>query len=111
MGDLQHQDGQSTPVASDTPREIPFTQYLLPNGRRAAVRLPVDEETFAKAAEIMATGFVFEIEMLRDGRVSATITHPEHGDAEIVLCANGPDVPAKIKTMIMRFKQRKGWRP
>jgi len=84
--------------------EIPFTQYMLPHGRPVPVTLPVDEETYRKAQQILDRGLKFEVEMLQDySTVSATITDPEEGDLAFAICPNGPEVPERIKAMILEF--------
>ena len=84
--------------------DIPFTQHLMPDGRKSAVTIEIDEPTYRKAMQIIDAGFVFEVELLSDYRtMSATITEPRLGDAAICTAENGPDVPVKIKAMIERF--------
>ena len=53
---------------------IPFTQYLLPNGRRKEVTIEVDQDVAEKARELIAEGLAFECEVLTTGHVSLTIT-------------------------------------
>lgn len=84
--------------------DIPFTQYLMPHGRKADVFIDRPDEIAAKAHQIIAKGFRFECEMLSDHRtISLTITHPKDGDMEIEVVPNGPDVPVAIDRMIERF--------
>jgi hypothetical protein len=85
--------------------DVPFTQYLMPNGRRENVTLSVDGETYPKARQILDAGYRFEVEMLSDmNTVSATIFDPEkEEDVAICLAPNGPEVPARIKAMILKF--------
>lgn len=83
--------------------EIPFTQYMLPRGERKQIGLPVSDAAYAKAREIMNADLSFEIEVLRTGHVSATITDPEHGDLDIVVTGNGPGVREAVERMIARF--------
>lgn len=85
-------------------REIVFTQYVAPNGRRKFVSLPVRDDVADKADAIRAGGLVFECEILSDGQISATITHPEKGDLDIVVVPNGPGVREAIEAMVLRFR-------
>lgn len=84
---------------------IQFTQYLRPNGRPRLVTITLDEEAEDKARRIRAAGFVFEIEELTNGMVSATIADPEQ-DEDLVfsITANGPEVPVGLRKMIMEFQ-------
>ena len=83
---------------------IPFTQYLMPNGRRDSVWIERPAPIVEKAKAIIAKGYAFECEMLSDCRsVSLTITDPDEGDLDIEVVANGPDVPVAIDRMVERF--------
>ncbi len=85
---------------------IPFIQYLLPNGHREYVEVCRSEEVETKAGQIIAAGFWFEVEMLRTGAVSVTITNDEDGDVAIeVASTDGPEVLEAVDRMIMN------WRP
>ena len=83
---------------------IPFTQYLMPDGRAAEVSIDRPDEIAAKAQRIIAKGYRFECEMLSDRQtISLTITDPDEGDVEIEVVENGPDVPLAVDRMIERF--------
>lgn len=84
---------------------IPFTQFLMPNGRREAVWINRPAEIEEKAQAIISAGYVFECEMLSDYQtVSLTIGDPkEEMDLEIEVVPNGPRVPEAIDRMIERF--------
>lgn len=84
---------------------IPFTQFLMPDGRKNQVSIDRPDDIAAKAQEIIAAGFRFECEMLSDrNTVSLTITDPDEGDVEIEIVPNGPEVPVAIDNMITRFR-------
>jgi hypothetical protein len=84
--------------------EIPFTQFLRPHGRPIEVRIDRPDEVAIAAEEIRAAGFAFECEELSTGEVSLTIRDlKDGGDADIEVCANGPDVPAAVDRLITRF--------
>lgn len=88
--------------------EIPFTQYLLPDGRRTSVMIDRPEAVAKLAQQIMAYGYVFECEMLSDYKtVSFTITSDD-GDTDGEICINGPMVPERIDAMIVRFAKSMG---
>lgn len=83
---------------------VPFTQYILPNGRREQMMFETDEAHATKAAIIREHGFEFEIEVLGDGAVSATIAdHLNEEDVEICIASNGPPIAREIEKMIDRF--------
>jgi hypothetical protein len=81
---------------------IPFTQFLRPDGRRAKVSYECPEDVGAKAEKILAAGYRFECEVLTDQTVSLTISTDEE-DVAHELCANGPDVIAAVRRLVMRF--------
>lgn len=88
---------------------IPFTQYMMPNGFKNPVEISLDEETEAKAQQILAKGYRFECEMLSDYRTcSFSITHPtldegEPYDVVTAIATNGPGIRQTITHMIMSF--------
>lgn len=91
----------SNQSASDC--EIPFTQYLMPHGRKSPVTIERSADIAAKAREIIAAGFRFECEMLGDySTISLTIADDD-ADHAIEVVKNGPDVPVAIDRMISAF--------
>lgn len=82
--------------------DIPFTQYLRPDGRRTAVTIDRPAEISDLAEQIIKAGFRFECEHLSTGHVSFTIAG-EDDDADIEVVTNGPDVPVAIDRMVKRF--------
>ncbi len=91
---------------------IPFTRFHLPMGRQTPTELEVDQETADAAAKIIAAGFRFTVEILSNGSVSQCIEDRDVGDYDCVICANGPDVPAKAREMVLRFNPEEAalWR-
>ena len=88
-----------------TSLSVPFTQYILPYGRKERILFPATQEMADKAKLILDAGYVFEIEILRTGIISATITDPiTECDVAIVLASNDETAPLKIKKMIMDFE-------
>ena len=86
--------------------DVPFTQYLLPNGRTQCVTIKRSEEIAKKAKELIKNGFMLEVEILRTGQVSMTCEypHPEYGRVAIahIICANGPEVPKYVDELITK---------
>lgn len=87
--------------------DIPFTQYLRPNGRRAEVSIDRPNEISDLAAKIIDRGFRLECEELSTGHCSFTIVGPDDDECiEVVM--NGPGVPPAIDRMIKRFAAKIG---
>jgi len=81
---------------------IPFTQYLLPNGRRASIEIDMDSETEQKAQALIAQGCHFDAEILRTGIVSFTCEKDDLDDPclAIELSPNGPEVVVAVKKLV-----------
>lgn len=87
---------------------VPFTQYLLPDGRRQIIFIDIAPDLATKAHQLIALGLAFEIEVLRTGEVSATITDPLQGDLDISVFPNDPGVQQRIEELIRRFDPAAG---
>jgi hypothetical protein len=61
-----------------------------------------NEEAALKAHRIITAGFRFEIEVLMDGKVSATIGD-DNADWAFAIHSNGPGLDVAINKMIMDF--------
>lgn len=91
--------------------EIPFTQFLLPRGERRSVHFyTTSKEVYEKASRITDAGYRFEVEVLRTGQVSATITGPKEVDGTVQdmdlafsITANDGTVVTGIEKMIRDF--------
>lgn len=83
---------------------IPFTQYLLPNGRRSHIEIERPADIEAMAERFMRSGGRFECEVLRDlETVSLTAARKVDGedqDIAIELCKNGPDVVDAVDQLV-----------
>jgi hypothetical protein len=98
----------------ETVWRVPFTQFLRPDGTPRAIKWTTpDKAVGEKAQAILDGGFHFTCEELMTGAVVFYITglvqdtpdeDPEEGDAAIVVCMNGPAVPAKVAKMITDFR-------
>jgi len=81
--------------------QIPFTQYLLPNGAKQSTSIEMDDEISALAGELIAKGYRFECEILTTSDVSLTCVDPKDtGDIAIVICKNGPEVPSAVAKLV-----------
>ena len=87
--------------------DIPFTQYLRPDGRRAEVSIERPDEISTLANRIIERGFRFECEHLTTGHASLTIADA-NDDHDIEVASNGPDVPLAVDRMIKRFAAKIG---
>jgi len=84
---------------------IPFTQYLLPDGRQRTEEFDTTPEVEAIARRFIASGGRYECEILTTGEVSLTAVkavNDEDQDVEIVLCANGPGVGAHVDELVRK---------
>jgi len=82
---------------------IPFTQYLLPHGRRREETTERPAEIEALAQAFIDSGGAFECEVLTTGHVSLTAVHEldgERQDIAIRVCANGPVVLEKVDELV-----------
>ena len=83
---------------------IPFTQYMMPDGRKKKGEIDRPDSIGQKAADIIAHGYRFEIEMLSTSFISMTIFNIKtEEDDEIQVVSNGPEVPIALDRMIERF--------
>lgn len=95
------------------PHDVPFTQYLRPDGRRQQVCIARPPEIAALAKRVLEAGYHFDIEELRDGTVSMTVESNIPNDDEqapiaIELCPNGPAVPPTVDRLIQTAAERVG---
>lgn len=103
---------------------IPFTQYLMPDGRTTIIHIvdpkEIDPTTWsnccASAQKIIDAGYRFEIEMLSDySTISMTVTGydpqiDEDNDIAHRLCANGPDVSFEVVALVdSAFRTLQEW--
>ena len=76
---------------------IPFTQFLMPDGRQEQVKInrPADIETMAH--KVIRAGYAFEIEMLGDyATISMEVINKRERVLSSALCHNGPTEPNKL---------------
>lgn len=82
---------------------IPFTQFMLPDGRQKDTSFPANDPSTAKmASEILMTKrYRFECEILTTGAVSVTCAdRQEEEDIAIEICRNGPEVVKAVSKMV-----------
>jgi hypothetical protein len=83
---------------------IPFTQYLLPNGKTKKIQISLDLETEDLANQFIEAGGCFEAEMLTDYKtVSLTacfVVDDEMQDIASEVIENGPEVPEAVKRLV-----------
>ncbi len=84
---------------------IPFTQYILPYGRKEAVSIHCRANIEEKAKHIIKNGYRFECEILTTGKVSLTITNDEDGDVAIEIAPDSLAVPIAVETLITKFQE------
>ncbi len=84
---------------------IPFTQYLLPHGRKRAEYIDRPTEIEALADAFIKRGGWFECEILTTGHVSLTacaIVDDEPQDIEMIVCPNGPEIPVRVDELVRK---------
>lgn len=84
--------------------EIPFTQFLMPDGRTRPMIIDRPGDIGKKAKQLIDSGCRLEIEMLQTGEISMTV-ECDQADDEIKLlaqevCSNGPAVLIAIDKLI-----------
>lgn len=89
----------------DFSRGIPFTQFLMPDGRIDFQWIDgLPEPIVEKAKAIVAAGYVFEIEMLRDYKTVRMTISDDLQDYDQHTVENGPEVPETVAWMIENFR-------
>ncbi len=78
---------------------IPFTQYLMPNGKQKEVSIEMPSDIEATAHDLLGKGCRFDIEMLSTGLVSMTC---EKGDEvlAIEICENNEKILTGVETIV-----------
>ncbi len=84
--------------------EVPFTQFLMPDGRRTQTAIERPDEICEQAQKLLKDGWRLEIEMLATGMISMTVERDDD-DRETVcsahqLCNNGPAVLVAVDKLI-----------
>lgn len=84
---------------------IPFTQFMLPNGRRVQVSVDRSSEVEEKAQKLISEGFAFEVEILRNGVVNMDCNR---GNVILgqELATNDTDVPEKVDRLVNKAYER-----
>jgi hypothetical protein len=79
---------------------IPFTQYILPHGRRRSIEFEAANENVERIAhELIERGCRFEAEILSTGMVSLTCEYPDL-TLGIELSPNGPPIVAAVERLV-----------
>jgi hypothetical protein len=87
---------------------IPFTQYLMPDGRKREATFESDEETEKIASKLIKRGYWFDVEVLSTGLISMTCETLVDGDPEPIaheICKNGPEVFEAVKRLVGTAKE------
>lgn len=89
--------------------EIPFVQYMRPDGRAVPRSIEMKGDVCLLAGLLMDAGYRFEAEVLSDGTVSLTIhDSAKEEDVDIELVRNPEGVKASVEKMIRRYAQKAG---
>ena len=84
--------------------EIPFTQFLRPDGKRRAISITMPDTFYGKVQKIHANGWKFECEELSTGEASLTVFDGEE-DIVIEVVPNGPEVLIAVERLIDKAAQ------
>lgn len=80
---------------------IPFTQYMMPDGRKTYHEVKRPPEIEEMAHRVIADGLRFESEVLSTGEVSITVFDPRiEEDVAIEICPNGPEIRAATDKLV-----------
>ena len=82
--------------------KIPFTQYLLPDGRKKEIEIERPKDIYKKAMSIIEAGYWFEIEVLSTGHINMTISDDED-DYDMEIAINALGVSLAVDKMINHF--------
>lgn len=84
--------------------EVPFTQFLMPDGRRTQVTIERPDEIGEQAQKLLKAGWRLEIEMLATGMISMTVERDDDNGETVSpaheLCNNGPAVLVAVDKLI-----------
>lgn len=84
---------------------IPFTQFLLPDGRKAPLTVDCSVEVASVAESVIADGYEFQIEILTTREVSMTCFDPqEEEDIAIEVCPNGPGIEEAVGRLVKQAR-------
>lgn len=92
-----------------TTHSITVTQYVLPHGHREVHQLPVTESVAAYVEQLNKENKHIEMEILRDGTMSWTISdREEEEDVAMELCFNPTNEKsiASLEKMLEEYKKR-----
>lgn len=81
---------------------IPFTQYLLPNGRVRRINIERPEDIEHIAQRFVLAGGRYECEILTTGDVSITAVKKVSGEEHDVAIAVGQNEPGKVGELVDR---------
>lgn len=103
--DVRAMDDYMDSAESCEPPEIPFTQYLMPDGRQKDIGFPCESnDVYRKAMSLIERGAVFEAEVLSTGHVSLEClfsTEPDPTSLAMRVCQNGPPVVEAVKSLVL----------
>jgi len=101
---MSEHDGAASLVRSDALLAIPFTQFLMPDGRQKPISIKRPKDVVDKALSIIAAGGRFTAEVLGTGAVSLAL-ELEGDDYDLELLDNGPGVPDAVDALVERVHE------
>lgn len=84
--------------------KVPFTEFVLPDGRRVEGYFDVAADIAETAAALRERGYRFEVERLRTGEVSleccGTDNDGEHDSLAMLVVPNGPGMRDHVEQLV-----------
>lgn len=96
-------------MTTSAANEIPFTQYLRPDGRQKAVVIERPKEIVQEALKLISEHKCrFDIEVLTTGDVSMTCEQGRGRNHRVLsweICPNGPAVPEAVDRLVQKASE------
>ena len=80
-------------------KDIKFTQFIFPNGRKSEQFISKPDDIADKAEKLIESGFCFEIEN-NCGKIWMSCSNHKRDVHFNEFCLNGVDVPVKVDELI-----------
>lgn len=89
--------------------DVPFTQFLMPDGRTRKSWIRRTPEIGSVAHDLLSRGVRFEIEILQTRDVSMTAERDDaDGEVEVLahrICENGPELPGVVDELVIAARR------
>jgi hypothetical protein len=85
--------------------QVPFTQYLMPDGRQRATSIDMPDDVGMLANELIEKGCRLDIEVLSTGLISMTCEKDDRV-LSIEVCPNDENVPKGVEKIIKEANRK-----